>query len=140
MQTDSIAGELFYRNWCGLDEAMIRNILCAAIVVTLLKPAWSEVTTKLPLSQSPCTVFVIGPGTIVSVHRLDLPLTQAHYAVKYMTDDGRVIEVWNPGEDPLLIEGMHGEMTYSIHPERILNFRLVRQKMTDSSKPLHGSQ
>jgi hypothetical protein len=65
---------------------------------------------------------------------------KAHYAVKYKTDDGRVIEVWNPGKDPLLIEGMHGELTYSTHPERILNFRLVRQRVTDSSSPLHGSQ
>ena len=112
---------------------MIRKILCAALLVTLLKPAWGEATTKLPLLRIPCTVFIIGPGTIVSVHRLDLPFLEAHYAVKYKTDDGQMIEVWSPGKNMQLLEGMHGELTYSIHPERIINFRLVGRRVTDPS-------
>ena len=111
---------------------MIRKILCAALLATLLKPAWGEATTNTncPYGESPCTVFIIGPGTIVSVHRLDLPFMEAHYAVKYKTDDGQLIEVWSPGKNMLLLEGMHGELTYSIHPERIINFRMVRQRVS----------
>jgi hypothetical protein len=118
---------------------MIRKILCAALFVTLLKPAWGEATTKLHLWRNPCTVFIIGPGTIVSVHRLDLPFVEAHYVVKYKTDDGQLIEVWSPWKNMLLLEGMHGELTYSTHPERILNFRLVRRRVTDPSSPSDGS-
>jgi len=119
---------------------MIRKILCAALLVTLLNPAWGEATTKLPLWRSPCTVFIVGPGTILSVHRLDLPFMEVHYAIKYKTDDGQLIEVWSPGKNILLFEGMHGELTYSTHPERILNFRLVRRKVTAPRSPLDGSQ
>ena len=116
---------------------MIRKILCAALLATLLKPAWGEATTntKLPLWRNPCTVFIVGPGTIVSVHRLDLPFIEAHYAVKYKTDDGQLIEVWSPGKNILLLEGMHGELTYSVHPERIINFRMVRQRVMAPSSP-----
>jgi len=124
---------------------MIRKILCATLLITLLKPTWGRATTKLPSWRNPCTVFIIGPGTIVSVRRLDLPFMKAHYAVKYRTDDGQLIEVWSREKNMLLFEGMHGELTYSTHPERILNFRLVRQRMTDrgsslSNSPLDGSQ
>ena len=118
---------------------MIRKILCAALLVTLLNPAWGEATTKLPLWRNPCTVFIIGPGTVISVHRLDLPFTEAHYAVKYKTDGGQLIEVWSPGKTMLLLEGMYGKLTYSTHPERILDFRLVRRRVMDPSSPSDGS-
>lgn len=65
---------------------------------------------------------------------------EAHYAVKYKTDDGQLIEVWSPGKNMLLLEGMHGELTYSTHPERILDFRLVRRRVTDPSSPADGSR
>jgi hypothetical protein len=119
---------------------MMRKMLRAAFLVTLLNPAWGEGTTKLPLGRNPCTVFIVGPGTIVSVHQLDLPFIEPHYAVKYKTDDGQLIEVWTPGQGILLLEGMHGELTYSTHPERILNFRPVRRKVTDPSGPLRNFQ
>jgi len=64
---------------------------------------------------------------------------KAHYAVKYRTDDGQLIEVWSRDKNMLLFEGMHGELTYSTHPERILNFRLVKQRVTDQSSPLSNS-
>ncbi len=64
---------------------------------------------------------------------------EAYYAVKYKTDDGQLIEVWSSGKNILLVEGMHGELTYSINPERILNFRLVRRRVTGPSNPLNGS-
>ena len=115
---------------------MIKKILRAAFLVTLLNPAWGKATTKLPLGRNPCSVFIVGPGTIVSVDQLDLPFIELHYAVKYKTDDGQLIEVWAPGKGIVLLEGMHGELTYSTHPERILNFRPVGRKITDPSGPL----
>jgi len=105
---------------------MIRKILRVAVVVALLNPAWSKPTTKLPLVRKPSTVFVVGPGTIVSIHQIRIPFNEPRYAVKYRTDDGDLIEVWTPGMGILVLEGMHGELTYSTHPERILNFRPVR--------------
>jgi hypothetical protein len=112
---------------------MIKTILRAAVLVTLLNPAWGKATTKLPLSRNPCSVFIIGPGTIVSVDQLNLPFIELHYAVKYKTDDGPLIEVWTPRKGIVLLEGMYGELTYSTHPERILNFRPVGRKVTDPS-------
>jgi hypothetical protein len=128
VQTDS-GGETL--TWLG--AAMIKKILLAAFFVTLLNPAWGKGTTKLPLGRDPCSVFIVGPGTIVSVDQLDLPFIGLHYAVKYKTDDGRLIEVWTPGKGIVLLKGMHGDLTYSTHPERILNFRPVRRKVTDPS-------
>ena len=119
---------------------MIKQILSAAFLLTLLNPAWGKATLKLPLGRNPCTVFTVGPGTIISVHQLDLPLIELHYAVKYKTDDGQLIEVWTPGKGLVLLEGMHGELTYSTHPERILNFRPVRREVPDPSGPSPRSQ
>ena len=110
---------------------MINKILRAAFLIILLTPAWGKATTKLPLGRNPCSVFIVGPGTIVSVDQLDLPFIGLHYAVKYKTDDGRLIEVWTPRKSIVLLEGMHGELTYSTHPERILNFRPVMRKVTN---------
>jgi hypothetical protein len=107
---------------------MIKKILCAAFLLALLNPAWGEATTKPPLVRKPSTTFIVGPGTIVSVHRMDVPFAGAYYEVKYKTDGGELIEVWTPTTGILLLEGMHGELTYSTDPERILNFRLARQR------------
>ena len=109
---------------------MIRKILCAAFLFALLNSAWGEATTKLPLARKPSTIFVVGPGTIVSVHRVDLPFCEPYYAVKYRTDSGDLIEVWTPGSSVLVLEGMRGELTYSTHPERIVSFRPAGQKAT----------
>jgi hypothetical protein len=38
--------------------------------------------------------------------------------------------VWTPRKDILVLEGMHGILTYPIHPEKILNFQVVEQKST----------
>ena len=119
---------------------MIKQILRAACLLTLLNPAWGKPTMKLPLGRDPCTVFIVGPGTIISVHQLDLPLIELRYAVKYKTDDGQMIEVWTPGKGLVLLEGMHGELTYSTHPEKILNFRPVPREATDPSGLLPNSQ
>jgi len=111
------------RRW---ELEMTRKTLGVAFLVALLNPAWSKPTTKLPLVRKPSTVFVVGPGTIVSIDQIPLPFTEPYYAVKYKTDDGDLIELWTPGMGILVLKGMHGELTYSTHPERILNFRPVR--------------
>jgi len=132
VQTES-GGETLLVTWCRLGAAMIKQVLRAAFLVALLNPAWGKATTKVPLGRDPCSVFIIGPGTIISVDQLDLPFIGLHYAVKYKTDDGRLIEVWTPGKGIVLLKGMHGELTYSTHPERILNFRPVRREVADPS-------
>ena len=109
---------------------MIRKILRAAFLVALLNPAWGKATTELPLVRQPSTVFIVGPGTVLSVHLLDLPFIEPHFAVKYKIDGGELIEVWHPGKDIPVLEGMHGMLTYSTHPEMILNFRVVAQNLT----------
>ena len=60
-----------------------------------------------------------------------LTFIKAQYAVKYKTDGGELIEVWTPGKDVLVLEGMHGIMTFSTRPEKILSFRVVEQKLTE---------
>jgi hypothetical protein len=52
---------------------MTRKIPQAAFLVALLNPAWSKATAELHLIRQPGTVFIVGPGTVVSIHRLDLP-------------------------------------------------------------------
>jgi hypothetical protein len=119
---------------------MIRTILHAAFLVALLNPAWGKATTRLPVIRQPSTVFTVGPGTVVSVHLLDLPFIEPHWAVKYKIDGGELIEVWHPGKDiPVLggvarlpisaLQSMHGILTYSSHPEMIVNFQVVEQKV-----------
>ena len=95
-----------------------------------LTPVWGKTTSELSFIRQPSTVFSVGPGTVVSVHVLDLPFIGLYYAVKYKTDGGELIEVMTPTKDILVLEGMHGILTYSTHPERILNFRVVEQKLT----------
>jgi hypothetical protein len=109
---------------------MIKKVLCAAFLFASLNSACGKATTKLPLVRKPSTIFIVGPGTIVSVHRIALPFAEPYYAVKYQTDGGDLIEVWTPGSGILVLEGMRGELTYSTHPERILNFRLASRAVT----------
>jgi len=129
----------FSHHMVSLGATMIKQILRVAFLLPLLNPAWGKATMKVPLGRNPCTVFTVGPGTIISVHQLNLPLIELHYAVKYKTDAGQLIEVWTPGKGLVLLEGMHGELTYSTHPERILNFRPVRREVTDPRGLLPGS-
>ena len=106
---------------------MVKKLLQMVCLAACLTPAWA--TTSLELSAIPqlSTVFVVGPGTVVSVHRLDVPFIEPSYVVKYKTDDGELIEIWHPGKNIPVLEGMHGMLTYSIHPEMILGFRVVTQ-------------
>jgi len=107
---------------------MLRKLLQIMALTACLIPAWGKPTSELSFIRQPSTVAIVGPGTILSVHLLDLPFIKPCYAVKYKTDGGELIEVWTSGKDVLVIAGMHGILTYSTHPERILSFRVVEQK------------
>jgi hypothetical protein len=111
---------------------MLRKLLQTMALIACLTPAWGKETLKLPVFRQPSTVFVVGPGTVMTVHLLQLPFLEPHYAVKYKTDSGELIEVWTPRKDILVVDGMHGILTYSINPERILNFRVVEQTQQSS--------
>ena len=109
---------------------MLRKLFQIMALTAFLTPAWSKPTSELSFIRQPSTVSIVGPGTVLSVHLLDLPFIKARYAVKYQTDGGELIEVWTPGKDVLVLEGMHGILIYSTHPEKILSFRVVEQKPT----------
>ncbi len=101
------------------------------MLTSCLTPVWGKSSSELSFIRQPSTVSIVGPGTVLSVHLLDLPFIKPYYAVKYRTDGGELIEVSTPGMDVLLLEGMHGILTYSTHPEKILGFRVVEQKLTE---------
>ncbi|MGB8013768.1 MAG: hypothetical protein WCF68_19305 [Terriglobales bacterium] len=109
---------------------MLSKLLQLVVLTACLTPAWAKSTSELSFIRQPSTVSVVGPGTVLSVHLLDLPFVKPQYAVKYKTDGGELIEVWTPGRDVLVLEGMYGILTYSTHPEKILSFRVVE----DSTK------
>jgi hypothetical protein len=115
---------------------MIRGLVqvgCSTVLVILcLNPVWAEPTSGSPFVRRPIRepswVFVVGPGTIVSIHVLDLPFTKSRYIVRFATDDGQTVEVWHSGKHILLLEGMRGMLVYSEHPEKILDFRMVEKQ------------
>lgn len=109
---------------------MLSKLLYIVAVTGCLTPAWGKPTSELSFIRQPSMVSIVGPGTVLSVHLLDLPFIKPHYVVKYKTDRGELIEVRTPGKDVLVLEGMHGILTYSTHPEKILGFRVVEQKST----------
>src|ERR1039457_3161581 len=107
---------------------MLKKLLQILALTACLTPGWSKSTSESSFIRQPSTVSIVGPGTVLSVHLLDLPFIKPRYAAKYKTDGGELIEVWTPGHDILVLEGMHGILTYSTHPEKILSFRVVDQK------------
>ena len=72
---------------------MLRTTLQLFLMVVCLNAAWGKATTARTALQQPRTVFVVGPGTILSVHFMDLPFVAPYYAIRYRTDDGELIEV-----------------------------------------------
>jgi hypothetical protein len=73
------------------------------------------------------SVLTVGPGTIISIRRLDLPFSGQIYIVKYKIDARRTIEIWHHGT-LALVQGMHGMLTYSQHPEQIISFRVIQRR------------
>jgi hypothetical protein len=111
---------------------MLSKLLHIVALTACLTPAWSKSSSELSFIRRPSTVSIVGPGTVLSVHLIDLPFIKPHYAVKLKTDGGELIEVWTPGKDVLVLEGMHGILTYSTQPEKILSFRVVEQTSKSS--------
>ncbi len=109
---------------------MLSKFLQIVALTACLTPAWSKPTSELSFIRQPSTVSIVGPGTVLSVHILDLPFIKPRYMVKYKTDRGELIEVSTAGNDVFVLEGMHGILTYSTHPEKILSFRVVEQEFT----------
>ena len=111
---------------------MLKKLLQILALTACLTPVWGKSTSESSFIRQPNTVSIVGPGTVLSVHLLNLPFIKPRYAVKYKTDGGELIEVWTPGTDVLVLEGMHGIriLTYSTHPEKILSFRVVEQELT----------
>jgi hypothetical protein len=108
---------------------MMRKLLQMACLAGCLTPVWAKATLELSAARQPNTTFIVGPGTIVFVHLVDVPFIGPHYAVKFKTDDDELIEVWHPGKDIQVLQGMHGMLTYSTHPEMIRSFRVVSQTL-----------
>ena len=77
--------------------------------------------------REPTSVFIAGPGTVVSVRFLDLPFMKPRYSVEFKTEDGELIQVWHSGKAILLVEGMRGMLTYSRHPDGVIDFRVVER-------------
>ncbi len=87
--------------------------------------ASAEATTHRFVIRQPATTFTIGPGTVMSVRGLDMPFVGMYYAIQYRSDDGELIELWHSDRNLLLVKGMHGMLTYSTQPERVLQFRVL---------------
>jgi hypothetical protein len=98
------------------------------VVLSLVASLSSSATQAVSPAFSPrepSWVFVAGPGTVISVHLRDLPFVKPQYVVKFKTDEGQVIEVRLPQLGVPVVEGMHGTLFYSTHPDRIVTFRMA---------------
>jgi hypothetical protein len=113
----------------GFAHDVMNNLFKIACLAACLTPVWAKTTLELSIVCQPSTTFIVGPGTIVSVHLLDLPFIAPRYVVKFKTDDDELIEVWHAGKDIQVLQGMYGMLTYSTHPEIILSFRVVEQTL-----------
>jgi len=94
------------------------------VVLAFIPLAEATATLKhrfIPDIQSTVTV---GPGTVISVSRLDLPFVGEAYDIEYKPDNGDKIELWHQGS-LIIVQGMHGMLTYSHTPEHVINFRVL---------------
>jgi len=108
------------------------KIVCLTVsLIACLSPAWGEARSELSSAgrviREPEWVFTVGPGTIVSVHLVRFPFAPPYYAIQFKTDDDQFVEMRHFGDDIPLLEGMHGMLAYSLHPERILGFRIIEK-------------
>jgi hypothetical protein len=98
------------------------------MLMICLTPLWGRTNTPVRGLRQPNSAFRIGPGTVTSVHVIDLPFGGRRYAIKYVTDSGEMIEVWHPAGDSPVLKGMYGMLTYSTNPEMVVNFQVMQQK------------
>jgi hypothetical protein len=107
---------------------MGRKFIPLALLMVCLTPLWGKMDTAARVLRQPSSAFRIGPGTVTSVHIIDLPFGGRRFAIKYQTDRGEMIEVWHPADDSPVLKGMYGMLTYSTNPEMVVNFQVMQQK------------
>jgi hypothetical protein len=79
--------------------------------------------------RDPSWVLADGPGTVVSVHLLDVPFGGTRFVVMFKTDRGQLIEVWHPGNPPQgVVTGIYGTLLYSRNPEKVVAFHVLPRK------------
>jgi hypothetical protein len=110
-----------------------------AFLALWVAPACAKPTIHQSLIRQPSSIFTIGPGTVISVRTLDLPFVGTRYVVRYRSDDGELIELWHLDRNLLLVKGMHGMLTYSTNPERILQFRVLPPTPKEMPVPPHAT-
>jgi hypothetical protein len=115
---------------------MTRRLLKISFLILCimgLSVARGEATFNLSVTpqpiRAPTTVFIAGPGTVVSVRFLDLPFMKPRYSVEFKTEGGELIQVWHCGKAIALVEGMRGMLTYSRHPDGVIDFRIVERNL-----------
>ncbi len=108
--------------------------LALCVVPALARPA-----LHLIVIRQPATIFTIRTGMVISVRALDLPFVGKRCIIEYRSDNGELIELWNPDPNLLLINGMHGMLTYSTHPERVLQFRVLAFTPKEMPFQPHGT-
>jgi len=106
----------------------VKRALQIAILSLSVASAWGLPAEHPNHISRPNWTFTVGPGTIIAVHAVDVPFAGRYYTVRYRTEKGELIEVRNLRQNPPVIEGMHGLLTYSTSPEMILNFQVVENK------------
>jgi len=100
------------------------TILLLVYVLTSGSGATSDSPNKLA-PREPNWVFIAGPGTVISVRLRDLPFIKPQYVVKFKTDSGELIELFHHGSSAPVVQGMHGTLVYSTHPDKVVEFRMI---------------
>jgi hypothetical protein len=109
-------------------RSSVKRALQLAILSLLVACAWGLPTERPTHISQPSWIFTIGPGTIIAVHAVEVPFVGRYYTVRYRTEKGELIEIRHLRQNPPVLEGMHGLLTYSTSPEMILNFQVVENK------------
>jgi hypothetical protein len=115
----------------------MRRTLSIIFGFVLLAGSASAIPYKRSVPEfKPQFAYTVGPGTIVSLRLLDLPFGKRRYVVTYQTDSGEIYEIWQPKDEVPLLKGMHGFLTYTTNPERVIEFRVTqRQAPPPTSAP-----
>jgi hypothetical protein len=105
--------------------ATVKSLLCLFVLAAC---SWSTPLMRAPKIPQPNFTYTVGPGMIVSLRLLDLPIGQSRCVVTYQTDAGEIFEIRHrrPKDEFLLLKGMHGFLTYTTNPEQIIQFRVTR--------------
>jgi hypothetical protein len=89
---------------------LVQILFLTVCMISYLTPAGStgpcnSSVIQGPLRQ-PISVFIAGPGTVLSVRFLDPRFMKPSYSVVFKTEDGELIQVWHSGKPISLVEGI----------------------------------